>query len=161
LAALLQVPAVVSAQQIPVAGWVNQVDTANSTITIRTLANPRTIQVAPNAVILVNGVVTRLDQIPANSAITITTEKGPTGVLTAAQVNVTTAGPQPSAAAPPGSTVLGTLVGVNIPDNAVTVRTISGDHVIPLGTAPIFVNGIRGSIRNFRLGQTIQIQRTL
>src|SRR2546423_1640061 len=145
LAAALQVPAVVSAQQVPVAGWVNRVDTANSTITIRTLANPRTVQVAPNAVIRVNGIVSRLDQIPANSAITITTERGPTGVLTATQINVQSSGSQPAAAAPPGSTVQGTLVGVNIPDNTVTVRTISGDHVIPLGTAPILVNGVRGS----------------
>lgn len=161
LAVALQVPAIVSAQQISVGGWVNRVDTANSTITIRTLANPRTVQVAPNAVIRVNGVISRLDQIPANSAITLTTEKGPTGVLTATQITVNSSGPQPSAAAPAGSTVQGTLVGVNIPDNAVTVRTVSGDHVVPLGTAPIMINGARGSIRNFRVGQNILIQRSL
>src|SRR4051812_18605875 len=98
LAAALQVPAIVSAQQIAVSGWVNRIDAANSAITIRTLANPRTIQVAPNAVVLVNGVVSRLDQIPANSEITLTTQKGPTGVLTATQVTVHSSGPQTSAA---------------------------------------------------------------
>src|SRR5437879_3697594 len=154
LAAALQIPAAVLAQQVSVGGWVNGVDTANSTITIRTLANPRTVQVAPNAVIRVNGHTARLDQIPANSEASITTERGPTGVLTATQISVGSSGPQPSAAAPPGSVVQGFLVGMNIPNNTLTLRTTSGDHVYSLGTAPILVNGVRGSIRNFRLGQT-------
>jgi hypothetical protein len=160
-AVALQLPAAVYAQHVSVGGWVNSVDTAGSTITIRTLGNPRTIQLAPNVVIHVNGVVSRLDQIPANGAVSITAERGPTGVLTATQISVRSSGPQPSAAAPPGSVVQGALVGMNVAGNSVTVRTTSGDHVVSLGTAPIMVNGKRGSIRNLALGQTIQVRRNL
>jgi hypothetical protein len=158
-AALL--PAAVSAQQVAVGGWVNKVDAANSTVTIRTLANPRTIQVAPNAVIRINGTFGRLDQIPANSEVSITTERDPNGVLMATQISARSVGPEPPAAALPGSVVQGTLVGLNVPNNTITLRTSSGDHVYSLGSAPILVNGVRGSLRSFRVGQMVQLQRAL
>jgi hypothetical protein len=60
-----------------------------------------------------------------------------------------------------GSLVRGTLVGMDIPNNSITLRTSSGDHTVPLGTAPIYVNGVRGSTRNLRVGQVIQVERTL
>jgi len=85
---------------VTVGGWVNGIDNTGSSITIRTLANPRTVQLSPNVVVRINGVVSRLDQIPANSAVSITAERGPTGVLTATRISVSTSGPQPSAAAP-------------------------------------------------------------
>src|SRR4051794_16334596 len=161
VAATLSIPAVVFAQQITVAGWVDRVDTANSTIMLRTLGNPRTIQIAPDAVVRVNGVAARLNQIPQNGDISITAQKDSNGVLHATQINVRSAIAQPSAAAPAGSIVRGILVGMNIPNNNVTVRTRSGDQVVAIGTAPIVVNGVRASTRNLRVGQTIQLDRSL
>jgi hypothetical protein len=159
--AVLPLPAVVFAQQITITGWVDSVDTANSTVTIRTLNNPRTVQVAPNAVIRVNGVVSRLDQLPANAEISIIAEKGPNDVVRATQITVGSSGAQPAAAVPPGSVVMGTLVGMNIPANTITVRTRSGDQAVPLGAAPIFINGRNGSTRDLRVGQIVRIERAL
>jgi hypothetical protein len=157
----LSLPAIVAAQQVTVAGWVDSVNMADSTITIRTLANPRTIQVAPNAVVQLNGVAVRLDQLPKNSQISIVTEKDSNGVLRATQLSSRATGVQPSAAVQPGALVRGTLVGMNIPNNTITIRTNSGDYPIALSTAPIIMNGIRASTRNLRIGQYVQVERTL
>lgn len=161
LATALQIPAAVFAQQITIAGWVDHVDAANSTITIRTLANPRTIAVAPSALVRINGVAARLDQLSANSDVTIIAEKDPNGVLRATQVNVTRTSRGSPAAAPPGSIIQGTLVGLNIPMNTILVRTPAGDVNVSLGTAPIIVNRVRGSSRDLRIGQSVQVERTL
>ena len=100
LAAALLLPAAVEAQSINIAGWVQRVDVGNDTITIRTLDNPRTVPVAPNAVIRVNGVVSTLERLPFNSSITVTAEKGPDGVVRATAISARSVTPQPPAAAP-------------------------------------------------------------
>jgi len=161
LAAALLLPAAVHAQQISLAGWVQRVDAANATLTIRTLDNPRTIPVAPNAVISVNGVVSRLDQLPFNSSVSIIAEKGPDAVLRATQISAQSTGRQPAAAAPAGAIVRGRLVGMNIPAGTITLRTPSGDYPVSLGTPPIYVNGGRGSSRDLRIGQRVEVDRTL
>ncbi len=160
-AAVMQLPAVVFAQQVVVSGWVDSVDMTHSTLTIRTLAKPRTIQVSPDAVIRINGTAFPLNRLPRNAAITITAQAGANGVLRATQVSARTSTPQPAAAAPAGSVVRGTLVGMNIPANTITVRTTSGDNTVSLGSAPILVNGGRGSTRNLQVGQAIQVERSL
>jgi hypothetical protein len=160
LAAALLLPSAVYAQQITIAGWVDRVDPASATLTIRTLANPRTIPVAPNAAIRINGTVARLEQLPFNSPVSIIAEKDANGVLHATQISVRTSGGQPSAAAPPGAVVRGRLVGINLPAGTITLRTPSGDYPVPLGTAPIYVNGTVGSSRDLRLGETVQVDRS-
>jgi hypothetical protein len=159
LALVLLLPSAVSAQQISLAGWVDRVDAANATLTIRTLDMPRTLQVAPNAAIRINGVVSRLDQLPFNSPVSIIAEKDANGVLHVTQISAQTTGRQPAAAAPPGAIVRGTLVGIDIPQGRVTVRTPAGDYPVALGTASIYVNGAVGSSRDLRLGQMVEIDR--
>lgn len=161
VAATLPIPAVVLAQPVTVGGWVDRVDTTNSTITIRTQANPRTIQIAPNVTVRLNNAAIRLDQIPADGEVSIIAERGPTGVLQATQINVRSTGRQPAAVAPAGSFVRGTLVGINVPNNTITVRTASGDFNVPLGTAPIVRNGVRASTRDLQTGQAVQVERNL
>jgi hypothetical protein len=160
-AAGLLLPGAALAQRVNLGGWVGRVDTANSTITVRTLGNPRTLPVAPNAVIRLNGAPSRLDQLPLNSSINIVAEPNPNGVLQVTQIVAGTDIRQPAASAPPGAIVRGTLVGVNIPDNTVSLQTESGIHVYSLGNAPIMVNGVTGSIRNLQLGEMIQLDRSL
>jgi hypothetical protein len=160
LAAALQWPAAVVAQQITIAGWVDKVDTENSTVTIRTFTNPRTIRVAPDAVIRVNGEAQPLSHLPINSRISIIAREGPGGILRATQI--TARGEGPSAAEyPPGSTVMGRLVAKNIPENEITLRTQSGNFSVPLGHAPILRNGERIAIQELQIGQLIQVQRAL
>jgi hypothetical protein len=161
IAAALQVPAAVVAQQITIAGWVDRVDTQNSTVTIRTLSNPRTIQVAPDAVIRVDGQVRRLDQLPINSRISIIAQQGPNDVLRATQLTSESATGQPAAGYPPGSQVTGRLVEMDIPSNQITLRTQSGDFTVPLGTAPLLRNGTPITVRDLQIGQWIQVERTL
>lgn len=159
LAAALVLAGAVWAQQVSIAGWVDRVDPATASITIRTLAAPRTIEVAPNAIIEINGRVGRLEQLPFNSRVSIVAEKDANGVIHATRITVQAAGRQPSAAAPPGAIVRGALTGINVPGNSITVRTPSGDYPVPLGTASIYVNGTLGSNRDLRLGQQVEVDR--
>jgi hypothetical protein len=161
LAAALQVPTALYAQQVTVGGWVDRVDPASGTLTLRTFGNPRTIQIAPNATVRLNGVVVRLDQLPRDSDVTVIAEKGQDGALHAVQINARGAAGSPAASYPAGSVITGRLVGINIPSNQITVRTTTGDFAVPLAEAPIMVNGARGSSRDLRLGQAIQVERAL
>lgn len=161
LAAALLIPSAAYAQHITVAGWVQRVDAANAAITIRTLATPRTIPVAPNAVIRLNGALSGLNRLPINASVSIVAEKGPDGVLRATQISAESMTREPAAAAPPGAVVRGRIVGIDIPDNTITVRTTAGDYPVPLGTASIYVNGARGSTRDLRMGQTVEVDRSL
>lgn len=157
----LFIPAAALAQEVTVGGWVDRVDTATSTVTLRTLSGKRTIEVAPNAVISGNGAATRLNQIPIGSRIWITAQSGPQGVLRATRIRVQGAGRSTAAAYPAGSVVTGRLVGINIPENQVTLRTSAGDFSLPLGSAPIVRNGRVVTTRDLRVGQQIQVVRSL
>jgi hypothetical protein len=161
LAAALLSSSAAYAQQITIGGWVQRVDAASASITIRTLHNPRTISVAPNAVIRVNGAAARLDQLPFNSSVSIIAEKDPNGVLRATQIVAQPTGREPAAVESPGAIVRGTLVGIDVPSGTITVRTSAGDYPVTLGTASIYANGARGSSRDLHLGQTVEVVRTL
>jgi hypothetical protein len=50
---------------------------------------------------------------------------------------------------------------MNIPANQITLRTQAGDFTVPMGTAPILINGKRGTTRHLRVGQLIHVERTL
>src|SRR5207249_7441135 len=86
LAAALQVPTALYAQQVTVGGWIDRVDPARGTLTLRTFGNPRTIQIAPNAVVRLNGMVVRLDQLPRDSNVSVIAEKGQDGMLHAVTI---------------------------------------------------------------------------
>jgi hypothetical protein len=161
LAAALQVPTALYAQQVTVAGWLDRIDAANGTLTLRTFGNPRTIQVAPNATVRINGAAARIEQLPLDSQISVIAEKGPDGMLHAVQISARGTIGSPTAGSPAGSVISGRLVGLNLPMNQITVRTSTGDFAVPLGTAPIIINGAGGSTRGLRLGQTVRIERAL
>jgi len=82
-------------------------------------------------------------------------------VLHATEIDARATTPAPPAAAPPGSYVHGTLVAVDLPNNTITVRTRAGDIVVPLGTAPIYVNGAPSTIRVLKPGEVVEVERTL
>jgi len=162
VAVALVVPAAVIAQQAIVAGWVDSVDTQANTLTVRGTGNPRTIQVSPNAVIRVNGQATRLDQLPKDGPVSLIAQKLPTGVLQAIEISVGgTGSPRETAAYPAGSVVDGQLVRIDVPANQITLRTNSGNFVVPLSSAPITWNGVRVSTRYLQLGQQLRVIRTV
>jgi len=159
--AVLQVPAAVMAQQAVVSGWVDSVDNQANTLTIRGSGNPRTIQVAPDAVIRVNGQTTRLDQLPRDGQITVMAQKLPSGVLQATEINVRLPATPRAAAYPAGSVVDGQLVRIDVPANQITMRTSSGNFMVPLGSAPITWSGRRVSTRYLQLGQQLRVMRSI
>jgi hypothetical protein len=160
LAAALQLPIALYAAPVMVGGWVDRVDGAGATLTVRTFGNPRTIQIEPNAVVRLNGKPVQFDQLPRDSQVTITAEKGPDGTLHAVQIDARGTA-ESTASYPTNNTITGRLVALNIPENRMTVRTATGDFLVPLGEAPILVNGTRGSSRNLQPGQMVQVDRTL
>jgi len=162
VAAALVVPAAVIAQQAIIAGWVDSVDTQANTLTVRGTGNPRIIQVAPNAVIRINGQATRLDQLPKDGQVSLIAQKLPSGVLQAIEINVGgTGNSRETAAYPAGSVVDGQLVRIDVPANQITLRTNSGNFVVSLGSAPIKWNGIPVSTRYLQLGQQLRVIRTV
>lgn len=161
VAAALQLPAAVMAQQAVVSGWVESVDNQANTLTIRGTGNPRTIQVAPDAVIRVNGQAARLDQLPRDGQISVMAQKLPSGVLQATEINVRSTATPRSAAYPAGSVVDGQLVRIDIPANQITLRTNSGNFVVSLGSAPITWSGRRVSTRYLQLGQQLRVMRSV
>jgi len=149
------------AQQAVVSGWVDSVDMQATTLTIRGTGNPRTIQVAPDAVIRVNGQAVRLDQLPVDGQVSVIAQKLPNGVLQATEINVrSSAAPRP-AAYPAGSIVDGQLVRIDIPAKQISLRTNSVNFSISLGSAPITWNGRRVSSRYLQLGQQLRVLRAV
>jgi len=153
--------ATVWAQEVVLQGWVRKIDPVNSRITLRTTGNPRVVPVASSAVVLIDGKVGKLEDIPLESEVHITAIRQGQGEPQATRIEVISPTPLPSAASPPGAIVRGTVVGLDPAQNAILVHTLSGDVRVDLGTASIFSNSRQTSLRAINIGDTVEVQRTI
>ena len=149
------------AQEVTLRGYVQKVDPVNFKLTLRTTGNPRVVQVAPSAVVMIGGKAGTIEQIPLNSQVSIVGVKDSQNVTQATQITVETSTNLPPAASGPGALIRGVVVGVDPPSNSIRVRTLTGDLRVPLGTAPIMANGVQKTSASIRLGDNIEIHRQI
>jgi hypothetical protein len=157
--AALSLGGTAGAQQVVLRGWVQGFDPQTFALLLRTTGNPRWVLVDPSAVVTLKESPTPVAEIPLNSFVEIDALKSWQGVTQATRIAVLHATDLPPVGRPVGSFVQGTVLEVDYPANLLRLRAPAGEVYVPLGTAPILINGRHRSIVDLQPGDRVEVER--
>jgi hypothetical protein len=143
-------------------GYVQRVDPASGTITLRKSTGQQTILVVPEAKLTIDGRKGLLNDIMYNARAEILAWRDPFHALRADEVKILQPrDPTWPASSGPGMLVQGEVVGLISELGTLIIKTPVGNRNVAIGTAPVLLNGRPATLLDLAVGDRVQVQHTI